>query len=73
MDRSKLKPSEQHFVKKVEDMNVNRAKDMKLLRGRNKLAGLFIAAGVFGIYFFTIFSVKQEKFLDFDTVPEKKS
>jgi hypothetical protein len=54
-------------------LNVTRAKDIKLLRGRNKLAGLVIATGVFGIYFYTIFSVKQEKFLDFDVVPEKKT
>jgi len=45
----KLDPSEQHFVKKLEQMNLDRAKDMKLLRSRNKLIGAAIGAGVFGI------------------------
>jgi len=68
----KLGPSERHFVKKLEQMNLNRAKDMKVLRSRNKLFGAAIGAGVLGIYFYTIFSVKQEKFLDFEVTQEKK-
>lgn len=71
---NKLNASDQHFVKKLEQMNLDRAKDMKIMRSRNKLTGLIIGAGVLGVYFYTIFSVKQEKFLDdFDKVPETKS
>lgn len=70
----RLNASDQHFVRKLEQMNLTRAKDMKVMRSRNKLTGLLIGTGVLGVYLYTILSVKQEKFLDdFDKVPEKKS
>jgi hypothetical protein len=45
----KLNAAEQHFVKKLEQLNVDRANNMKVLRGRNKLFGIAIGAGVLGI------------------------
>jgi len=70
----KLNATDQHFVKKVEKMNMTRAKDTKMLRNRNKITGGIIASLVVGIYAYTILSVKQEKFLDdFDATPVKKS
>jgi len=71
---SRLNAVDQHFVKKIEDMNIKRANDAKRLRTKNKLTGLLIGAAVIGIYAYTILSVKQEKFLDdLDAVPVKKS
>lgn len=46
---NKLNASDQHFVKKLEQMNLDRAKDMKVMRSRNKLTGLLIGAGVLGV------------------------
>jgi hypothetical protein len=71
---SKLNAADQHFIKKVEEMNLKRASDAKLLRTKNKVTGLVIGAAVIGIYAYTILSVKQEKFLDeLDAVPVKKT
>jgi len=68
-----LNSSDQHFIKKLEKLNTDRAKDIKVVRGRNKLTALAISAAVIGIYAYTILSVKQEKFLDdFDTTEIKK-
>jgi hypothetical protein len=69
----KLNASDQHFIKKLEKLNLTRAKDTKMLRSRNKLTGILIGAAVIGIYAYTILSVKQEKFLDdFDKTSVKK-
>jgi len=71
---NKLNASDQHFVKKVEKMNLTRAKDTKMLRNRNKITGGIIGAIVVSIYAYTILSVKQEKFLDdFDAPQVKKA
>jgi len=70
----KMSASDQHYIKKVEKMNLDRAKDMKLLRNRNKITGGIIGALVVGIYAYTILSVRQEKFLDdFDATQVKKA
>ena len=44
-----LNSSDQHFIKKLEKLNVDRAKDIKQLRGRNKLTALAIGTAVIGI------------------------
>jgi len=46
---SKLNVSDQHFIKKLEKMNLDRAKDTKMLRSRNKVTGLVIGVAVIGI------------------------
>jgi Coiled-coil domain-containing protein 56 len=48
-EMSKLNPSERHFVKKLEQMNTDRAKTMQVLRKRNKLFGAVIGATAIGI------------------------
>lgn len=45
----RLNASDQHFVRKLEQMNLTRAKDMKVMRSRNKLTGLLIGTGVLGV------------------------
>ena len=46
---AKLSESDQHFVKKLEQLNKTRAKDVKVLRGKNKIFGAVVACTVFGI------------------------
>ncbi|KAL3836523.1 hypothetical protein ACJMK2_021947 [Sinanodonta woodiana] len=67
-----LNESDKYFVKKIERMNTARAKVTSSSRGRARKIGLFIGAAVVGIYFYTIFAVKQEKFLDFN-IPAEES
>ncbi|KAK7488190.1 hypothetical protein BaRGS_00020632 [Batillaria attramentaria] len=70
---SKLSESDQYFVRKLEQMNRDRARDMKALRRKNWITGLAIGAGVLSIYFYSMYAVRQERFLaDFDKVPDKK-
>ena len=42
-------PSEQHYIKKFEELNAGRAGDMKLLRTRNKRGALLMGGIVMGI------------------------
>ena len=44
-----LNSSDQHFIRKLEKLNTDRAKDIKVVRGRNKLTALAISAAVVGI------------------------
>jgi len=70
---TKLNEADQHFIKKLETLNVDRAKGVKHLRHRNMYTGIALGALVLGIYSYTILSVKQEKFLDdFDNTQIKK-
>ncbi len=46
---TKLSESDQHFIKKLEQMNIGRAKDIKKMRWRNKITGLTVLGGVIGI------------------------
>lgn len=66
-------PTDQYYIKKFEKLNVNRATDMKTLRTRNKLTAFAIGGVAVGIYIYTLFSVKQEKFLDFEHDTSKES
>ena len=45
----KLNPTDQHFIKKVEKLNTDRARGAKSLRGKNVLVGLALGAAVFSI------------------------
>ena len=44
-----LSESDKHFVRKLESLNMDRAKDLKKMRSRNKVTGLLIGAGVLSI------------------------
>ena len=45
----KLNPTDQHFIKKVEQLNTVRAKGAKTLRGKNILVGVALGIAVFSI------------------------
>lgn len=58
------------FVKKAEKRNADRAKrHVHFRRGDWMIAGICVAAAV-GIYGYTIFAIKQEKFLDDFDMPD---
>lgn len=44
-----LSESDKHFVQKLERLNADRAKDMKVMRGRNKITGVLLGVGVLAI------------------------
>ncbi|KAK3595069.1 hypothetical protein CHS0354_043166 [Potamilus streckersoni] len=67
-----LNETDKYFVKKMERMNTLRAAHISSSRGTARKMGFFLGATVLGIYFYTIFAVKQEKFLDFE-VPAEES
>jgi hypothetical protein len=52
------------YMKILEKENVRRVQALQKLRQRNIKTGCILGAGVLGIYLYTIFSVRQEKFLD---------
>ncbi|XP_023938658.1 cytochrome c oxidase assembly factor 3, mitochondrial [Bicyclus anynana] len=59
-----LKQAELDYMKIIEQKNRERVQKLQQLSRRNRLTGLSIGAGVLSIYLYSIFSVKQETFLD---------
>lgn len=72
-ENRKLTQIEQDFMKFIEKENIARVEKLKKLRRSNLITGGLLAGSVFGIYFYTILSVKQEKFLDDFNEPAKIS
>ena len=52
---SKLNESDRFYVKKLEELNLKRAADMKVLRRGNKIFGLSLGAAALGICIFFAF------------------
>lgn len=65
-----LKSLDLMFLKRAEEINYQRAIKYQKTRRGNAALGLTLAAGVLGIYFYTMYAVKQETFLDDFNVPE---
>lgn len=66
-----LKDAEKAYMKLIEQMNKERVQKLQLIAKKNRLTGLTIGAGVFGVYLYSIFAVKQETFLDDFNEPVK--
>lgn len=66
-----LKQSEIDFMKIVEKKNLERVQKLSRMRTNNNRIGLIVGGTVLSIYLYTIFSVKQEKFLDDFAEPKK--
>lgn len=60
---SQLKTARE-YARIVEKQNLERAEKLKKLRSRNLRVAGVLAAGVLGIYSYSILAVKQETFLD---------
>ncbi|KYN07027.1 Coiled-coil domain-containing protein 56, partial [Cyphomyrmex costatus] len=70
-DAAKLTNTNIVYMKRVEEQNLQRAKQVQKYRKANSYTALVCGLAVIGIYAYTIHSVKQEKFLDDFEVPEK--
>ncbi|XP_042873608.1 cytochrome c oxidase assembly factor 3, mitochondrial-like [Penaeus japonicus] len=63
-DIPKLSQAQIDYMKIVENQNVQRVQKLALQRRNNIAVGCLLGVGVLGIYTYSIYSVKQEKFLD---------
>lgn len=70
VDLGKLKESEKNFMNILEKENLERVNKLKVLRRKNLFTVGLLGIGVLSIYGYTIFSVKQEHFLDDFEVPK---
>ncbi|KAG8196369.1 hypothetical protein JTE90_009587 [Oedothorax gibbosus] len=68
---SSLSEAQLMYMKRIEKENFERVAKLKKLRRNNILTGLGLFGSVFGIYLYSIFTVKQENFLD--ELDEKKT
>lgn len=59
-----LKPAEIDFMKLIEKQNVERVLKLKKTRKNNLVTAAALGASVLAIYGYSLFAVKQEKFLD---------
>lgn len=66
-----LSATQLKFMKLIESQNLERIAKLERIRKRNTLTGWGLAAVVVGIYTFSMFAVKQERFLDDFDEPEK--
>lgn len=70
-DTGRLKSTDIVYMKRLEEQNLERAKKVQKYRKANNRTAFALTLGVIGIYVYTIYSVKQEKFLDDFEMPEK--
>lgn len=63
-DGQKLSQSQLFYMRLVEQQNMERVAKLAKLRKNNILTGALLGIGVLGIYGYSIYAVKQEKFLD---------
>lgn len=60
----KLKKSEIDFMRLIEQQNLQRVQKLQRQRRNNKITALALGGSVLGIYLYSMYSVKQERFLD---------
>jgi len=70
-DAEKLKSTDVIYMRRLEQQNLERARSVQVYRKRNRISGGVLSLLAVGIYVYTMYSVKQEKFLDDFEVPEK--
>lgn len=63
-DSLQLSKAQLDYMKMVEIQNAERVRKLALQRKNNIVVGSLLGLGVLGIYTYSIYSVKQEKFLD---------
>lgn len=63
-DSPQLSKAQLDYMKMVELQNAERVRKLALQRKNNIVVGSLLGLGVLGIYTYSIYSVKQEKFLD---------
>lgn len=70
-DAAKLSTSDRHYIKKIEEFNVERVARLKKVKRNSWIVGGLLGIGVISIYAYTIYAVRQERFLDDFEVPQK--
>lgn len=70
-DVGKLRSTDVVYMKRVEEQNLQRARRVQGYRKANNRIAIALGLGVIGIYSYTIYAVKQEKFLNDFEMPEK--
>ncbi|XP_024869213.1 cytochrome c oxidase assembly factor 3, mitochondrial-like isoform X2 [Temnothorax curvispinosus] len=70
-DAGKLKSTDIVYMKRLEEQNLQRGIRVQGYRKANNRTAIGLGLLVIGIYAYTIYSVKQEKFLDDFEMPEK--
>lgn len=68
-----LRPVEIDFIKLIEKQNVERVLKLKKTRKNNLITAAALGGTVLAIYGYSLFAVKQEKFLDDFEEPVKVS
>lgn len=63
-DLSKLSKTEQSYIKLIEAQNLARVQRLQRVQKNNRITAGVLGVSVLGIYAYSIFAVKQEKFLD---------
>lgn len=66
-----LKQAELDYMKIIENKNIERVTKLDLMRKRNRYTAAALGVGVFGIYLYSMFAIKQETFLDDFNEPPK--
>lgn len=69
-DLDKLSTAEQFFIRKSNAINEKRYQRLKKRKKLARIAGLALTTIVLSIYFYTMYAISQEKFLDDFIVPE---
>ncbi|KAK0163442.1 hypothetical protein PV327_007121 [Microctonus hyperodae] len=69
-DASKLSTSDRHYIKKIEEYNIERVARLKKYNRSGNIIGGLLGLGVISIYAYTIYAVKQERFLDDFDIPQ---
>lgn len=67
----KLSTAQLNFMKLIEQTNLERVAKLEKIRRRNTFTGWGLAAVVVGIYGYSMYAIKQEKFLDDFEEPAK--
>ncbi|XP_061390173.1 cytochrome c oxidase assembly factor 3, mitochondrial-like [Musca vetustissima] len=67
----KIDKAQLEFMKLIEQQNLERVQKLKRVRRNNLLTAGSLIFSVVGIYAYSIYSVKQEKFLDDFEEPKK--
>lgn len=65
-----LSKAEKLYVKRLNELADKRYQDKLRLRKIARYAGFSLAAFAFSIYFYTMYAIKQEKFLDDFDLPD---
>ncbi|XP_023247231.1 cytochrome c oxidase assembly factor 3, mitochondrial [Copidosoma floridanum] len=62
---------EKEYIQRVQQQNWDRVKKWSRIRYKNRYLGTALGVGVFSIYLYSMWAIKQESFLDDFNEPEK--